>query len=231
MTRNHRRAFGFVLVLGMLAAGAAQAQTQPPIDWQRSSSLFLTAGASSGAAETGATFGGAVAWDLTSRFTIDGSGTWLGRGPGIDGFAAQLGGAFNLLPAGAYRVTPYVAGSFGFYRATFDLAHPGLRAAEGAGHCQAGQAAAGAAVGPCLQQGMPTFYARRLPAGGGLLETRSFTDPAFTAAGGLTLALTQHVLLRPEAGILVVTADGESHRIGMFSVNIGYRFRALPIQR
>jgi hypothetical protein len=75
---------------------------------------------------------------------------------------------------------------------------------------------------------MPGFYARRLgpltvPVGG-RWETRAFTDPAVTFGGGIRFNVNEHVMVRPDVRALVVFGDGETHTLGMFGVQLGYRF-------
>jgi hypothetical protein len=75
---------------------------------------------------------------------------------------------------------------------------------------------------------MPGFYARRLgPVGipvGGAWETRSFTDPAVSIGGGLRVNVSERLRVRPDIRTLVVFADAKTHTIGVFGVQLGYRF-------
>jgi hypothetical protein len=75
---------------------------------------------------------------------------------------------------------------------------------------------------------MPLFYARRLgPMGvpvGGAWDTRSFTDPAMSIGGGLRLNVNEHLMVRPDIRALLVFADRNTHTVGVFGVQLGYRF-------
>jgi hypothetical protein len=75
---------------------------------------------------------------------------------------------------------------------------------------------------------MPGFYARRLgpmavPAGGAW-ESRSFMDPAVSFGGGLRFNVNEHVMIRPDVRALVVFAEGDTHTLGVFGMQLGYRF-------
>jgi hypothetical protein len=75
---------------------------------------------------------------------------------------------------------------------------------------------------------MPLFYARRLgPMGvpvGGAWESRSFVDPAVSLGGGLRFNVTERLMVRPDVRALLVLADGETDALGVFGVQLGYRF-------
>jgi hypothetical protein len=62
-----------------------------------------------------------------------------------------------------------------------------------------------------------------IPAGG-TWDTRSFTDPAVSFGGGLRFNVNEHLMLRPDARALVVFAAGETHTLGVFGIQLGYRF-------
>lgn len=93
----------------------------------------------------------------------------------------------------------------------------------------------GAVFGDCTAPGgfwgvgeMPRFYGERLgrmmvPATGAW-GTRAFNDPALSFGGGLRLNLAQHLEVRPDARAIVVFGGGSSHTVGVFGVNLGYRF-------
>jgi hypothetical protein len=55
-------------------------------------------------------------------------------------------------------------------------------------------------------------------------EARTFTDPVVTMGGGVRVTLATHLELRPDARALVVLDGGNSHTIGVFGLNVGYRF-------
>jgi hypothetical protein len=147
-------------------------------------------------------------------------------------------------------MVPYAAVGGGVYRAAFNLASPrflgslGTQFAPGSIVCPApgtgmgpGPGAGfgpGAGTCPATAAGywgvgqMSEFYARRLGAmmvpAGGAWETRSFVDPALNFGGGLRFNLNEHLMVRPDVRALVVFADGDTHTMAVYGVNVGYRF-------
>jgi hypothetical protein len=59
---------------------------------------------------------------------------------------------------------------------------------------------------------------------GGVWETRSFMDPAMSVGGGLRFNVNEHLMVRPDIRALIVFADGDTHTLGVFGVQLGYRF-------
>ena len=72
------------------------------------------------------------------------------------------------------------------------------------------------------------FYAQRLgtmmPSGTGRWGRRGFSDPALTFGGGVRVHVADHIMIRPDVRALVVFADGDTHSLATFVVNLGYRF-------
>jgi hypothetical protein len=230
---------------------AALALTAPSSFAQSASrtAVSFTGGLASGASDTGVALGGSVVFDVTERLSIEGQGTYLDRGAGADGFAASGSLLVNLLDS-SEQVVPYAAIGGGVYHVSYDLAHPrflgpaGTQFAAGSTVCPAPGTGFGFGPGPGLGRNagtcpgtavgywgvgaLPSFYARRLgPLAfprGGAWETRSFTDPALNVGGGVRLNLTERLMLRPDIRALLVFAEGETHTLGMFVVNLGYRF-------
>ena len=58
----------------------------------------------------------------------------------------------------------------------------------------------------------------------GAFATRTFTDSSVTMGGGVRVTMAPHLELRPDARAIVVLDAGRSHTIGMFGVNLGFRF-------
>jgi hypothetical protein len=58
----------------------------------------------------------------------------------------------------------------------------------------------------------------------GVLETRTYTDPALNLGGGVRIDLGPHVFLRPDARALLVAASGDTYTVGVFTIKVGYRF-------
>ena len=74
---------------------------------------------------------------------------------------------------------------------------------------------------------MPAFYAQRM----GVMSVpannawgmRGFTDPALSIGGGVTIGLTEHWFLRPDARALVVFGNGGSSTVAVVTVGFGFR--------
>lgn len=206
-------------------------------------------GAASDSSETGATVGGAFLFDVHERLSIEGQGSYLGRGEGADAFSFLGSVLLNLLPA-TETLVPYAAAGAGFYHVAFDLDRPrffgppGMAFPSGTVVCPAPGSGFGVGRGPGFRNGggtcpasaggywgvgaLPNFYARRLdpfhfPAGGAW-GRRDFTDPALSLGGGLRINVTERLMVRPDARALVFFGDGESHSMGIFVVHVGYRF-------
>ena len=235
----------FFAALAALAWGPPAAFAQP----EPRTTISVTAGAASGSSDTGVALGGSVLFDATERLAVEGAAAYLGRGKGADAFT--LGGSLlvNLLPSSQPTV-PYVAIGGGLYRASFDLANPRflgpagsqfvpgntICASPGVGFGRGPGMGFGAGTGTCPATAtgywgvgaMPNFYARRLGPlafpSGGMWERANFTDPALSVGGGVRFNLTDRVTVRPDARALVVFGDGRTHTLGVFGVNLGYRF-------
>ena len=242
MTRSATLLFAAV---GTLALGspAAFAQSEPR------AAVSVTAGAASASSGTGLVLGGSVLFDVTERLAVEGAGAYLGRGKGADAFT--LGGSLlvNLLPL-SQRIVPYAVIGGGLYHVSFELTHPRLLGPTGAqfnpGSIVCASPGRGFGPGPGVGFGsgrgtcpataagywgvgeLPDFYARRLgplafPAAAGW-ERASFTDPALSLGGGIRFDLTDRVMVRPDIRALTIFADGETHTLAVFGVNLGYRF-------
>ena len=214
--------------------------------------VALTAGVSTGEEQTGAALGGTVLVNITERVAVEANGTYLDRGSGAD--AVNVGASFilNLLAARA-STAPYVVIGGSVHHATFDLSdarflgNRDVPFAAGSRVCVAPGVGAGPGVaGPMPWWGvghvtcpanmagylgigeMPRFYGTRLgsievPAGG-RWDDVSFTDPAVSFGGGVRLNLTDRLVVRPDLRALIIFGDGDKHTVGVFVVNIGYRF-------
>ena len=204
-----------------LATGAA-AQAAPS---EHHAAFAVVPGFVSGNSQTGASIGGTVSVDVARWATIEGNGSYLDRGGGADAVALHLS-LLAALPTTGRRVSPYVVGGAGIYRASFDLGAP--RFFGGLGQYGPGVSLCGG-TGACPYGQMPGFYGRRLgaviiPVGNAGFGTRTFTDPAFSAGAGARVELASHLFLRPEARALFVRGGGLTHTLGTFSCAFGYRF-------
>lgn len=88
-------------------------QAAPPDDWGHGTTISASVGTAADGADLGATAGGAVAWELTPRLLVEGSGVWLDRRAGSHGFNAALKVRAGLTRSG---VSPFVEGGVGLYR-------------------------------------------------------------------------------------------------------------------
>lgn len=212
-------------------------------------SVSFVGGAGSTSSTTGVALGGSWLFDVNDRASLEAQGTYLDRGAGAD--AVTINGSLLVnLVSGRERIVPYAAVGGGLYRTSFDLANPAFlgpsqnQFGPGTIVCPAAGTGFGPGPGPGFGPGtgtcpatvagywgvgqMPGFYARRLgpmaiPAGG-TWDTRSFTDPAVSFGGGLRFNVNEHLMLRPDARALVVFAAGETHTLGVFGIQLGYRF-------
>ncbi len=99
-------------------AATASAQTVATNAWARCTTLEAFVGTTITPSTTD-TYGGAIGWELTPRFEIQGLGAWFPR-RGSDEFAADLKLLLNLRrPA---TLVPYVAGGAGLYQGFLERA-------------------------------------------------------------------------------------------------------------
>lgn len=231
------------MAAALLLAGPALAQT-PETAGPGGTIAFLGGGAAT-TSTAGPLAGATVVYDINERVSVEGQGAWLGRGSGADAFTLTGNVLVNLLPLGR-RVVPYAAAGGGVYRASFDLGHARLLGAiagpYGPGNEVCPSPGAGYMRGPGYGYGdctapsagfwgvgeMPRFYGQRLgmmvvPMSG-TWGTRTFTDPAVSVGGGVRFNLAPHLEVRPDARAIVVLDGGQSYTVGVFGVNLGYRF-------
>jgi hypothetical protein len=99
-------------------AATASAQTVATNRWTRGTTLEAFVGTAT-TPSTMDTYGGAIGWELTHRFEIQGMGAWFPR-RGSDEFAADLKLSLNLTRPST--LVPYVTGGAGLYQGLFDRA-------------------------------------------------------------------------------------------------------------
>ena len=97
-------------------AATASAQTVATNAWTRGTTLEAFVGTTTTPSTTDA-YGGAIGWELTPRFEIQGLGAWFPR-KGSDDFAADLKLLLNLTRPST--LVPYVTGGAGLYQGLFD---------------------------------------------------------------------------------------------------------------
>ena len=237
----------FVLASAAVALLASTALAQSDIAPR--TAVSFVGGAGSTTSKTGAALGASWLFDLNDHASVEAVGTYLDRGAGVDALHVSGSVLVNLVSA-RERIVPYAAVGGGMYRTSFDLTNPALLGPVGAqfGPGSVVCPAPGTGIGPGPGAGfgpgsgtcpatvagywgvghMPGFYARRLgpmsvPAGG-VWETRSFVDPAMSVGGGLRFNVNEHLMVRPDIRALIVFADGDTHTLGVFGVQLGYRF-------
>lgn len=174
---------------------------------QRATGLSVSVGVADDSAATGGTVGGSVHVDLTPTIGVEGAGRWLHRGDDASAFAADLVGLVGTRLS--ERMMPYVAAGVGVYRASFDVP-------------------AGSAGPPST---VPGFYARRFtatPIGGGS-RNFSFTDPSLILGAGVSFSASRSLVLRPDVRMLFVRRDGDTHKVLVATVNVGFRFERRPV--
>jgi len=195
--------------------------------------VYMQAGYSSGWRDMGgAALGGLLVRDLTSRLSLEASASYLGHGMGSNGLSASAALLVHLRPTGE-KAVPYLVAGGGLYRASFDMGdgrfngpmNMGGSMMDGFGMMGLGSAPAGT---PWNYGQMPHFYGSRFANGAGTQApyygNRSFTDPAITLGGGIRIDVGSRLFLRPDARALVVTSNGDANTVGVFTVNLGYRF-------
>lgn len=228
------------LILTTLLAGGLATCLGSPAQAQVRTSLSVAPGLAVGSSETGVAVSSTVAFDVGERTTVEGAVGLADRGPGAGAVYATGGVLFHLVPSGP-RARPYVAMGAGVYHARFDLGHQRFFGGMGSSYPVGTvmtpltgmrgfgmMGGLGQPLGTFYPGQMSGFYASRMgamsvPSGGGW-GMRSFTDPAVSLGGGVTIALTEHVFLRPDARALLVFADGGSSTVGIVTLGLGYRF-------
>lgn len=166
---------------------------------ERGTELDGLVGVGSTAVKTGPFAAGIAGWRLSGRVRAEARGAWLARGNGADAFAADIGGAFDLIRWG--DAAPYLGAGVGLYRATFD--------------------------GPSAP--MSDFYRRRFGQSMTAGQERTFNDAALRVSAGVDWRVGARLSLRPEASALFVRRDGRGETLGLFGVRIGYRFEDRPV--
>jgi hypothetical protein len=195
--------------------------------------VYMQAGYSSGSSDMGgAALGGMLVRDLTSRLSVEASASYLGHGMGSNGLGASAALLVHLRPTHE-KTVPYLVAGGGLYRASFDMGNGrfngpmnmGGSMMSGFGMMGVDSMPAGT---PWNYGQMPHFYGGRLANGAGnqgaFYGNRSFTDPAISLGGGIRIDLGSRLYLRPDARALVVTSNGDTNTVGVFTINLGYRF-------
>lgn len=190
-------------VLGVLVAAAtasAQTLTAPSGNmWSHGSTLNVFGGAAAASGDRATAGGGAFGWELTPRFALEGSGTWLDWGQGAHAFTAAMTAQVGLATPRPF--IPFLAGGVGLYHASFNRV-------DGA---------------------MPGFYRRRMGALFDMGRTTSFTDPSLAGGGGINVFVSRHWAIRPEVMATVVLRNSRSFVVTTGTVHLAYHFEDHPV--
>jgi len=196
MTSRLSSGVAFVLVL---LSTTASAQTDPTT-WRRGTTLNLFGGFTGDSTDQAPVAGAAFGWEVTPRFGVEASGSWLEWGHEAHGFDAAMRA---LVPLRLSRsIAPFAAAGVGLHRAWFQVADPQ----------------------------MPEFYRRRIeeqPDAFGV--TATFTDPSLVVGGGVNLFLSRQVAVRPEVDATIIMRDGQTRVLPTVRIHLAYHFEDHPI--
>jgi hypothetical protein len=192
-------------VLGLLVA-AATASAQTPLVapsgnmWSHGTTLNVFGGAAATPGDKAAAAGGAFGWELTPRFALEGSGTWLDWGQGAHAITTAM--TAHVAVVTPHPFVPFLAGGVGLYHASFNR----------------------------FDSTMPRFYHRRMTGlESAMGQTVTFTDPSLAGGGGLDVYVSRHWTLRPEVLATLVLRDSRSFVITTGVVRLAYHFEDHPV--
>lgn len=187
------------LVVNLMLAAAVAAQGPPPDLWRHGATATVAGGAASASSDTAAHTSASIGWEIGPRLGLDGTAFWFDRLNGGDAFAGTLSLQVNLLAP--HRAVPFVQAGFGMYHAAFDASHHDL----------------------------PSFYADRLPTGARAAALAIFTDPVSLVGGGVSVFVTGHLAVRPEASLLLVTRQSHAYAVTTVGIRAVYHFEEHPV--
>jgi hypothetical protein len=199
---------------------------------------FVT-GLSVGSDEVGPLAGGALSAGINPWLSLEGSGGFADRGPGVTAVYALASAVFNMLPASS-RVVPFATIGGGLYHSNFDLSDREMFGRLGVAVDSMMEFAEGyqawlriyettgeRLVQIPLPRQVPQFYANRIGimlSENGRWGRRSFTDPATSVGGGAMIRLSEKVVLRPDARAILIFNEGDTYAVGLVNLGIGFRF-------
>ena len=96
----------------------AAAQTDVATPWNECWILSASAGVASTASETGPLLGAAVSWELTRRFSVEASSSWMKRADAVNAVSAAI--TARIMLSRRRTVTPFVQGGVGAFVMTID---------------------------------------------------------------------------------------------------------------
>jgi hypothetical protein len=187
----------------LVAAATASAQTKITAPsgnmWSHGSTLNVFGGAAATSTGQAPAAGGAFGWEITPRFALEGSGTWLDWGQGAHAFTAAMTTQVGL--ATPRPIIPFLAGGVGLYHASFNRSDTGMAA----------------------------FYRRRMMGTPDLGRTVAFTDPSLAGGGGVNVFLSRHWTIRPDVMATVVLRNSRSFVVTTGAVHLAYHFEDHPV--
>ena len=201
MTRSFVLAVGLLIVSLMALVAPASAQTVSGTDWTHGTTLDVFAGS-------------ATASSAETRGALGAAFGWeLNHWVSVEGTGAWLAArqadeAFAAELKALVNMTrpntvvPFLGAGVGLYRATFDT--PGSV--------------------------LPSFYQQRLT-GSAFTTHPTFTDPSFVFAGGVNIFTGQHVSIRPDLSVRLVTRDSNTYAVTMATVHVTYHFEVHDVIR
>ena len=101
---------------------------------------------------------------------------------------------------GSRRVIPFVSAGIGFYHASFEMGAP-----------------------------MPDFYASRVPPGSGKGASLTFNDPSVVLGGGVDVAITRIMRIRPDVDVSIVVRDSQTYTVPSFRLHLVFVFEDHPV--
>lgn len=202
-SRKWRHALTVVLVLALIGLATRDTAAQEPAasdaDWQHGTTLTIFGGGATTSSESAPAAGLSIGWEATTHLTIEGRGIWLDTSHGSSAFTALLGARVPLMPA--RRFNPYLSGSLGMFRATFDSD----------------------------AEDIPDFYRERMERGEPRAGT--FDDFVMAFGGGADFFMNEHFALRPELNLLVVTSSSDARTVAVYGVTLAYHFEGHPLSQ
>jgi hypothetical protein len=119
MRTIHRLTSTACMIVAATASAWAQTGIRPD-EWSHGTTLSGFVGVPVESEQVGAALGGAAGWEMTPRFAVEGTGSWLDFGDGASGFAGAI--TLRTRLRGQRKVDPFVQAGIGMYRASFGLA-------------------------------------------------------------------------------------------------------------
>ena len=194
------RAFTLTCLCCTVPVGAAAQGEVRAGEWSRGTTLNGFVATVVDSSQAGPAVGGAMGWELKPNVAIEGGGSWAEVGHGTTSFAGAV--KVRLRVAGRRHVDPFIHAGIGLYRATF---------------------------GP-EDGAMPAFYRRRVTVPSlGRGASRTFTDPTLLGGGGVSIFISRHVALRPNAEAAFVLRDGRSHVVATVALHAVFHFESHPV--